>query len=102
MLTLVASDINSGDDHFRNDVLREIELRSAGETLAGVRWLLTRLKSGKLETPTPRVLLSILQETVLRPTYLPWRSDLEQVVDDAAFDQTHRRNELSLLSDVRV
>jgi hypothetical protein len=99
MLTLAASDIQSGGNHFRSDALREIELRSAGETLAGARWLMTRLKSGKLEAPTPRVLLSILKETVLRPTYLPWRSDLEQVVDAAAFDQIHRRDELSLLSD---
>ncbi len=58
--------------------------RANDEAVAAKRWLLTKYPDG-LEARRAYYIWSVLRETVLRPTYLPWASTLETTARAHAF-----------------
>jgi hypothetical protein len=79
--------------------LKEQALQRAGdESLSAIRWLLNHYEDVSALKGLTYYIWSYLQNTILRPLYLPWADDIEQIAKDSFTFRQGRQRNLSELS----
>jgi hypothetical protein len=91
----LASDIPS---NLLEEFIGEAQRRAEDEIIGSTRWLLRHnFRSMKLEQGH-HYLWSFIKGTLLRQTYLSWENDLEEAVNNAAFELRQTRDLQALLT----
>lgn len=97
-LTLYLANYIKFDEERSSTLKEQAVVRAEDESSSEVRWLLNYYEDVKALKGLSYYIWSYLHSTILRPLYLPWTNDIEQIVDSFAFRQRHQRN-LSDLSE---
>jgi hypothetical protein len=87
--------------HLENDVLQtaieEASRRADDEVVGSTRWLLRKMSSAKIDQGH-HYLWSLIKRTLLSQTYLTWENDLEESVNNVAFQSRRNRDFEALLA----
>ncbi|HEV2707285.1 MAG TPA: hypothetical protein VGV59_15295 [Pyrinomonadaceae bacterium] len=96
-LTLYLANYLRFDEETLSRLKEQATKRAEDESLAAIRWLLKNYENVSALKGLPYYIWSYLQSTILRPLYLPWANDIEQIVKDSFTFRRSQRN-LSELS----
>jgi len=97
-LTLYLAKVSGVSDTLLEEFMIEAGKRADDEVVGSARWLLTwNVKFNNLPSGH-HYLWAIIKRTVLRQTYLTWENDLEEAVNNAAFQLRQTRDFQALLA----
>ncbi len=96
-LTLYLATASAALDDRLQEAIEEASCRADDEVVGSTRWLLRERASGKIQAGH-HYLWSIIKRTLLRQTYLAWENDLEEAVNNAAFELQLTRDFSALLA----
>ena len=96
-LTLYLATASTSLEDDLHEAIEQASRRADDEVVGSTRWLLRERASAKIQ-PGHHYLWSILKRTLLRQTYLAWENDLEEAVNNAAFELQLTRDFDALLA----
>jgi|GEM_PF-3065622 len=96
-LTLLLAIASGISENLLKPFKDEAQIRAGDEVIGSIRWLLKQ-DYAAIQLQGHHYLWSIIKQSLLRQTYLSWENDLEEAVNNAAFELRQTRDIQALLA----